>query len=95
MSADRRSCPGDRKHMPAGGRAGADSPCMLMPAAIVTFGAADRPVECLIGLQSAMARAVRVAAQIGRVPDFLISRLSRCRPALDVQRAGGSALTQH
>ena len=92
MSADRRRCPGDRKHVPTGGRAGAHSPCMLMPVAIVTFGAADRPVECLIGLQSAMAR---VAAEISRVPDFLMSRLSRCRRALDVARPGGSALTQH
>ncbi len=95
MSADRRSRPGDRKHMPAGRRGRADSPYMLMPAAIVTFGAADRPVGRLMGLQSTMARAVQVAVEIRRVPDFLMSRWSRCRRALDVLRAGGSALTQH
>lgn len=95
MSADRQIYSLDRKDGAAGGRLEWAAAAALMPATIATMGAADRPVECLVGLQSAMARAVRVAAEIGRVPDFLMSRLSGCRRALDVPRNGGSALTQH
>jgi hypothetical protein len=45
--------------------AGLQGGLSFYPAAIVAFGAPAQPVERLMGLQSAIARAVHVAASIG------------------------------
>ena len=64
----------------------------LMPAAIVSCGAADRPTGQMMGLQSATARAVGLVAEIGRVPAFLRAWLPRLRGLEDAARARTSML---
>ena len=43
----------------------------LMPAAILACGAAERPVDRLMGLQSAVGRAVQLAVDLGCLWSFL------------------------
>ena len=74
MSGDRQSVFPDGKPRPVNGRGGcADWPIMLMPAAVVAFGKAESPANCLMWLQAATASAVQIAAEIGRIKGLLRS----------------------
>ena len=92
MSADRQNCPADRTATAVGASCRPDPAIMLMPAGIVTFGAAARPAECLMGLQSATATAVQMAADAARLAGVLIVLgCGLCRRALQA----GASLPSH
>ena len=58
---------------------GAPAPATLLPQAVIALGGAERPVERLMALQSAIARAVHLASPAGW-------------PRLKLPRLGGTNL---
>jgi hypothetical protein len=49
-------------------KAGLPAGLALFPVSVVALGTPDRPVERLMGLQSAIAKGVHLATAIGQVP---------------------------
>jgi hypothetical protein len=92
MRSDRPRCPVIGLGTPFAGSGGPAGPPTLMPAVIVSRGAPDRPMDQMMGLQSATARAVALVAEIGRLPALVRARLRPLRGLVDVTRAGRSAL---
>jgi hypothetical protein len=82
MVADRQRYLGTRPQAPFEA-SGCSRWVPLVPAAIVSCGADERATERLIGLQSAIGKAVQCAVELGRLPAALNpARMSRASRAL-------------
>jgi hypothetical protein len=94
MSANRKSYPKSRQRAHAGPSTCPERAMMLMPPVIVTCGPADwPPSERLMGLQSAAGTAVQLAAEIGRIPEYVKSHASDwSRRLLDYLRTNAAVL---
>lgn len=93
MRSNRPGGPGTHPGKPHPASGCLDRAAMLLPVAIVSCGASNRPMDQMMGLQSTTARAVALVAEIGQLPALLRAQgLPRLRGLVDVARAGTSAL---